>query len=269
MVRNSTDTGKRTLMLQPGKTALNLKILRIGDTKGVQDKGSGKCKGKYFSVREKLLGEKAKDSVISVLGIYDKVGARVKDPFLLKKSTSISFSAPVSSSHLRPGSTQLQNKTRLQNKKKFLGTNKRSFIQKNVMLTAVSKVWMGVSGRKAFTAFERVIHPVESAISSAKKPVMSVEQTFPALEETEGSIVGSSFPTLDIPVLDTTGSIVKAVVPDILSGLQTEAYGVEVKSAVENHYKSGYNPAEGTTLSEVYPPLSGKNDLFTPAVEDL
>jgi hypothetical protein len=306
IVRNPTDTGKRTLMLQPGKTVLNLKVLQMEDTKRVQGKGRGECKGKHFPVREKLLDENSTDSPISATRIYDKFGARIEERFFLKEWTSIFFPAPVSSSYFRVGSV------RFLNENKFLGTNESS-IQSSVMLTAVPKVWMGISGRKTSTAFERVVPPVKSAISSAKKPVMAVEKTVPAPEEAGGSIVGSSFPVLATPVIGTGVPVVKAAVPDILSELQTEAYGVEVKSvknmpkgelllkkmklfnanevfskkisryrgvistlpllkvypALENHYKSDYNPAEGPTLSEVFPPLSGKNELFTPTAEDL
>ncbi|WP_440956070.1 hypothetical protein ACSAZK_03710 [Methanosarcina sp. Mfa9] len=307
IVRNPTDTGKRTFMLQPGKTVLNLKILRPEDTQRVQGEGNGKCKGKYFPVRKKLLDEITTDSPISVTTIYDEVAARIEERSLLKKSTSIFFPAPVSSSYFQMGSI------RLLNEYKFLGTNERSSIQNSVILTTVPKVWMGISGRKTSTAFEGVVPPVESAISSAKKPVIAVEKTVPSLEEAGGSIVGSSFPVLATPVIGTGVPVVKAAVPDILSELQTEVYGVKVKSvknvpkgelllkkmklfnanevfskkisryqevinstlpllkvypAFENHYKSDYNPAEGPIFSEVYPPLSGKNELFTSTAED-
>jgi len=306
MVRNSTGTGTQTLMLQPGKTVIDLKVLQMEDTKRIQDKGIGKCKGKHFSVRDNSFDEKSTGSASSDPRINDKIGTRVEESFLLKKSTSISFSIPFFFSYFQMGALGLLNTN------KFLGTNERNSIKMSVMLKAVSKVWDGSRGRKEFTAFERVVPLVESAISSAKKVFISVEKIIPAMGETEGPIVGSPLPMLNIPQ-DTIGFVFKAAVPYIPSVLRTETDGVGVKSVknlpkselllkkmklftakevfskkiirdryiinsnlpllkvypvLENHYKSDYDPAKGFTLSEAYPLLSGKKELFTPTAEN-
>jgi hypothetical protein len=89
----------------------------------------------------------------------------------------------------------------------------------------ISKVWTGIGNRKAFTASERVVPTVKSVIRSAKKHAMLVKINVPEANKTEGSIVRSPF-----PMMDTINLEVKASVPDILPGLEADAYEVKVKS---------------------------------------